>query len=157
MWVRSASGHAHPSDDGVDVALVCNQARVDTCHDNLWRYSSSRGSRLHAISPIFLHAVRNLTGGLIPLTGVVALMLAIKSCERVRAYGFYLGRNSSACRYYYDCNETDGAYNNYFYFGLHRTDGNLQLLRDLNASGVVAWRDALVEPIVKPAARARRL
>ena len=152
LWVRSASLHAHPSDDGKPVVVVCNQPRVDACHDRLWAHRSAR-SRVHALSPLFLYAVRNITGGLIPLTGVVATMLALKSCASVSAYGFYGGVTSSACRYYYDCNSTDGDYNNHYYFGFHRTDGNLNLLRELNASGLLRWRDKLFGLPKTPAAR----
>lgn len=154
LWVRSSLIHAYPSADGVDVVVVCNMPRVDKCHDNVWRYSAPR-YRLRALSPRFLYAVRNLTGGLIPLTGIVAIMLALKSCASVSAYGFYGGANSTACRYYYDCSSTDGEYNNHYYFGFHRTDGNLRLLRALNASGAVRWRDALPHPPMKPQARRR--
>ncbi len=95
---------------------------------------------MHAINPVFFLAVQNLTGGRIPLTGLAAIAVAIRSCRTVRVYGFTTD-DARACRYYWDCSATDYQYNRYVGAGYHDFVGSLRALRVLNHTRRILWRD----------------
>ena len=119
------------------IIAVCNQPRIDFCHERLL---SARHRRVHALNPRFLLAVRNLTEGRIPLTGAAAIAVALRSCSRVSAYGFSTN-DSTACRYYWDCTSADHTYNAELGGGFHNKDANVRANAALNASRLIVWRD----------------
>lgn len=120
------------------VLVVCDRPFVYSCQNLL---HERRWARVHMLNPLFYAAVQQLTGGRIPLTGVVAVAVATRLCASVSAYGFSTD-DPRACQYFWDCSQSDHAYNRrrgdaHF----HDFFGNRALLDRWNRSGAVAWRD----------------
>ena len=152
-WVRGASWKwIGDEGDGVPIIPICNQGGIDFCWDTM-ADRVKRNKRLHAqgdrrkrqqvhpMNPVFFHALRNLTGGAIPLTGTAAVALAMRSCDRISAYGFYgNGDGREAYMYYYNCNQTQEHYLKAVVPDLwHDQQGNLRLLRHWNSTGRIRW------------------
>ena len=91
--------------------VVCDRPYVYSCQNVLF---ANRKPLMHGISPIFYAAVRRHTDKrkhAIPLTGVVAVAIAIRSCRTVDVYGMSTMTGPRACFYYWSCSHgTDALY-----------------------------------------------
>lgn len=124
---------------------LCDRPYVYSCQNVMY---ARRKPRMHGINPRFYEAVRKHTDQrkkAIPLTGVVAVALAIRSCDSVDVYGMStLGPDSSrACFYYWRCGrgQTDAAYHSRKGDSeFHDFKGNARALLNWNASGAIRIR-----------------
>lgn len=92
--------------------VVCDRPYVYSCQNILF---SEQRPGIHLVNPLFYRQVRELTGdSKIPLTGFVAISLALRICNRVRVFGFSIDaarRGDKVCEYYYSCARTSYSYN----------------------------------------------
>jgi len=88
--------------------VVCDRPYVYSCQNVLY---ATPKPHMHGINPRFYAQVRRHTGkSVIPLTGVVAVAIAIRSCRSVDVYGLSTMTSPAACFYYWSCGQTDGLY-----------------------------------------------
>ena len=93
------------------VLSLCNLPWVYSCQNIL---HSKKYSNIHMINPRFYEHVHNISGRKkkIPLTGIVAIHIALELCETVSLYGFTKNVKTSACFKYWDCGRTSQWYMN---------------------------------------------
>jgi len=72
---------------------------------------SHTNKRMHMINPLFYDYVYNVTErrSKIPLTGLVSVFLALRTCRYVNIYGFTI-KQYSKCAYYWDCSKSSKWY-----------------------------------------------
>ena len=122
--------------------IACDRPYVYSCQNVL--YASAK-PLLHGLSPIFYAAVRRHTDKrkhAIPLTGVVAVAAAIRSCRSVDVYGMStMERGKRTCFYYWQCRGTDRQYHSRPGDAeFHDFRGNANALLRWNASGHIRIR-----------------
>jgi hypothetical protein len=129
-WMKRAKLHPRR-----DILVVCDMPFVNSCQNILF---ASHRTNVRLVNPIFYKSVRDLVGNSrIPLTGFVAIAIAMRTCKNVLLFGFSTGARS-ACAYYYYCKSTDAAYHErtgdslFHDFKSHKTQ-----LRQWNESGVL--------------------
>ena len=152
-WRMFASPHAASDFSFHEERQYPNQTLVALC-DRPYVYScqnvmfARRKPFVHGINPRFYEAVRRHTDArkhAIPLTGVVAVALAIRSCESVDVYGMSTMDDSSAgtCFYYWRCGrgQTDKVYHSRKGDSeFHDFSGNARALLEWNRSGIIRIR-----------------
>ena len=153
-----------------DEAVRDPTARLIVVCDRPWVYDCQRdvlvnGSNplVHLLNPRFYEAVRNVSGGSrIPLVGLVAAAVALRSCESVDVYGLSviaarpdalaLSPQRRVCGYYYLCRgrhvhegiRTDRSYHlgRPGDAGYHDFAAHARTLLEWNRSGVLRLRGA---------------
>jgi hypothetical protein len=101
---RNTSMWARATGEEEEALVVCDRPFLHECQRALF---TDGGARVHAVSPNFYFEVRRHCGrSRIPLTGLVAVALAMRSCASVDVYGFTHGLDPramahSACEYYW--------------------------------------------------------
>ena len=138
--------------------VLCNREYVYSCQHVLF---ADRKPRVHGLNPRFYESVQRQVHGKrhrhapvvkVPLTGIVAVAVAMKSCDAVNVYGLstmnWAARPS--CLYYWLCgskgdNATDARYHDRrmglsAWFARHDFSLNAQALLGWNASGVIRLR-----------------
>lgn len=93
------------------VLSLCNLPWVYSCQNIL---HSKKYTNIHMINPRFYEHVHNESGRRkkIPLTGIVAIHVALEMCESVSLYGFTRNVNSDDCFKYWDCGKSTKWYMN---------------------------------------------
>ena len=122
--------------------VLCDRPYVYSCQNVLFARPKPY---LHGINPRFYEAVRKHTDkrkSAIPLTGVVAVAIAMRSCDTVDVYGMsVMSRAKQACFYYWSCGRTDATYHSRPGDAqFHDFHGNAQALLRWNASGAIRLR-----------------
>mmetsp|Transcript_39621 Transcript_39621/g.84382 ORF Transcript_39621/g.84382 Transcript_39621/m.84382 type:complete len:267 (+) Transcript_39621:87-887(+) len=111
--------------------VVCDRPYVYSCQNVLF---ATWKQRMHAVNPLFYQQVRKHTGkSVIPLTGVVAVAIAMRSCKNVDTYGLStMQSRPRTCFYYWRCGQTDAWY--------HRRPGDSDF-HDFraNAAALLNW------------------
>ena len=100
---------------------------------------------MHNINPRFYEAVRKQADArkhAIPLSGVVAVAAALRSCAAVDVYGLStMSTPRSTCFYYWNCGMTDAKYHSRPGDAeFHDFMGNAAALIRWNASGLINIR-----------------
>ena len=154
---RPASDTRFIDEAGDTLLVLCNREYIYSCQNVM--YSDSK-ARVHGINPRFYESVRRQVYGKryrhshvlkVPLTGVVAVAIALRSCGTVDAYGFSTMSNERpSCMYYWLCGNagddaTDSAYHDRSkplaaFFARHDFGLNAQALLRWNASGAIRLR-----------------
>ena len=123
--------------------VLCDRPYVYSCQNVLF---ARRKPQLHNINPRFYERVRRHTDkrkNAIPLTGVVAVAVAMRSCESVDVYGLSTMEETTrrSCFYYWRCSSTDAVYHSRPGDAeFHDFKGNARALLRWNASGAVRIR-----------------
>lgn len=124
--------------------VLCDRPYVYSCQNVLF---ARRKPNLHNINPRFYERVRRNTDTrkhAIPLTGVVAVAAAIRSCDSVSVYGLStMSAQRPSCFYYWRCGkrDTDAVYHSRPGDAeFHDFEGNAQALLRWNASGAIRLR-----------------
>lgn len=129
--------------------VLCDRPFVYSCQHVLF---ANRKPNWHEVNPVFYAAVRRVVDQrkhAIPLTGVAAVALATRMCNRVDVYGMSTMQGDDACYYYWMSN--NGKCNNRFASdawyhqrpgdaNFHDFKGNAEALRRWNASGYIRLR-----------------
>ena len=122
--------------------VLCNREYVYSCQNVLF---AQRKTRVHGINPRFYESVRRQVHKRYktrqPLTGVVAVAAALRSCASVDVYGMSTLASRRSCFYYWLCgaNVTDAAYHGRAddFRSRHDFAKNAQALLRWNASGLI--------------------
>ena len=135
--------------------VLCDRPYVYSCQNVMF---AKRKPNLHNVNPRFYEAVRKLTDkrkNAIPLTGVVAVALAIRACDTVNVYGMSTmqslkpstpaamtnQRRVTTCFYYFRCQQSDAVYHSRPGDAeFHDFSGNAKALLRWNASGAITIR-----------------
>ena len=134
--------------------LICEfQTMMGSCFDQLMNLSIV-SRHAHMVNPMLfyqLHMLMRLGGsakgaGRIPTTGLLAVAVAMQSCDRVNVYGYGNGQGNS-CIYYYMCHPPKQGYKasdeDYFtraHAVHHNLTRQLDVLRCLHSSGKISLR-----------------
>lgn len=106
-WMREKKEHPSRS-----FLVVCDRPYVYSCQNAMF---ATRRPGVQMINPLFYREVRTFAGdSKIPLTGFVAVSLALRLCDRVRLFGFSVytpRKNDRVCEYYYACARSAHWYN----------------------------------------------
>lgn len=125
--------------------MLCDRPYVYSCQNVLF---ATPKPNLHGVNPRFYESVRKHTDArktAIPLTGVVAVAAAMRSCESVDVYGLSTmgAGHRTACFYYWRCGGrlTDAVYHSRpGDAAFHDFAGNARALLAWNASGLIRLR-----------------
>ena len=122
--------------------VLCDRPYVYSCQNVMF---ARRKPLLHNINPRFYEAIRRQTDSrkqAIPLSGVVAVAVALRSCASVDVYGLStMDRTQRSCFYYWQCGQSDGTYHTRPGDAqFHDFKGNARALLRWNASGIIRLR-----------------
>lgn len=140
------SFHEERSYPNQTMLVVCDRPFVYSCQNVLFARPKPN---MHNLNPRFYEAVRRQTDArknAIPLSGVVAVAVALRSCAAVDVYGLSVGAATDhtqkrACFYYWSCGSTDKTYHSRpGDAAFHDFQGNAAALLRWNASGLITIR-----------------
>ena len=124
--------------------VLCDRPFVYSCQNVMF---ARRKPNMHNINPRFYEAVRRQADKrkhAIPLSGVVAVAVAMRSCDTVDVYGLSTMRSvQPTCYYYWSCGRgmTDAKYHSRPGDAeFHDFAGNAQALLRWNESGLIRLR-----------------
>ena len=81
---RNAYGGGVRESEVIESLVICDRPFLNECHRALIDHPHA-----HAINPLFYFDIRQHAGySRIPLTGLLAVAVAMRSCDRVDVYGF---------------------------------------------------------------------
>ena len=129
--------------------VVCDRPFVYSCQNLL--FESGPKPLAHSVNPRFYAAVRRHTGdSQIPLAGLVAAALAMRSCDTVDVYGLSTMQEhdpkQKVCGYYYQCGGGPGMHSDMAYHSrpgdrdFHDFEAHARSLLAWNASGALRIR-----------------
>ena len=139
-WIRELRLHPHRN-----FLVVCDRPFVYSCQNVMFREVRQN---VQLVNPIFYKNVSHFTGrSKIPLTGIVAVFIALSMCQSVHLFGFSFGEfdflsERKICQYYYESQETCRISDKTYHARngdsiFHDFKAHKKLLRYLNQTGLV--------------------
>ncbi len=146
---HAASGfqfHEQAYYPNTSMVAVCDRGFVYSCQNVLY---ATRKPLFHGLNPIFYAAVRRHVDARkrgIPLTGLVAVAAAMRSCDSVDVYGMSTMTKPGACIYWWRCGRGGRMTDGFYHSGrpgdaeFHDFQRNAGALVRWNASGSITLR-----------------
>ena len=150
--IRRPYSRSHAADE--QTLLICEfQTVIGSCFVELMHLSAA-STHAHMVNPLLFYELHELMrnggarkgAGRIPTTGLLAVAVAMRSCDRVDVYGYGNGQASS-CIYYYMCHPpkvgrkaSDKDYFSRSHVVHHNLTRQLEVLRCLHGAGRITLR-----------------